>query len=177
MTHNKTYSYILPMLGNNINEFYNLEEAYIRDDKYPEYDTNYIFLKTKFTTSDYFARYTSSLREKPEYISDYISDNSKHLVTVYKLNDTEDIKNYNLFIVGKYSEFTEEYKKHIIKFHNLQPGNGISGVLYKLEYKYKQVENKLNYYDDGYPLVYVTIPRDQEISDPPYIVERETLKI
>lgn len=175
MNYNKTYSYVLPMLGNNTNDFYSLNGVYIRNDKYPEY-TNHIFLVTEPVNNDYYTTYSNTtLKLIPGYVSDYTEPVNNNLVTIYELKHYEDIENYNYFMEGKYSKMSDTYKKHIIKFHKLQPGSNIIGVLYKLEYRYKQLEKKLSYHDDGTKLSPVIIPRDQEISDPPSIYDKEML--
>jgi hypothetical protein len=65
--------------------------------------------------------------------------------------------NYFKFIKGLYSEMDDEYKRHIIKFHNVNNTELIKSVLYKSEKLYVQWETKLG----------VSIPRTQNIGSIP----------
>ncbi len=71
---------------------------------------------------------------------------------------------YNCFIQSKYSEYSEEYKKQIIRFHKYtkdNAGSQIIQILYKDEKAYRQKEEFIN---KGLPLKeWTMIPRGQEI--------------
>jgi len=75
---------------------------------------------------------------------------------------------YEKFIKSKYSEFSENYKQCILKFHKLDNNSGkdVIDVLYKRERGYQIKEGFIN---EGLPTNHWTsIPRGQEIG---YLLE------
>ena len=84
---------------------------------------------------------------------------------------------YEKFMKSKYSEFSENYKQCILKFHKLDEKNGkdVKDVLYKRERAYLLKEEAIN---EGLPpYQWTRNPRDQEIG---YLLseikEQETFK-
>lgn len=161
---NKTYTYILPSLGTNVKYFKNLSACFIGDVEHPK-KKNKIFLLYRMnkTWSD----------ELHEWLTDmYLYDHhykvlEDYVMYVYNLPEGYE-KNYFLFRDGKYSEFNNEYKKQILKFHGTEASRKsldvVKKVLYRSEELYQQMEEALSTPELN---SYVKIPRDQEISSIP----------
>lgn len=75
---------------------------------------------------------------------------------------------YDKFVQSKYSEFSENYKQCILKFHKLdqESGKDVIGVLYKKERSYQIREEEIN--KDLPSTHWTRIPRGQEIG---YLLE------
>lgn len=160
---NKSYKYILPMLGDDIGNFINLLGCFIGDFDYPEYN-NHIFLLFKHVETQGYKDFEKRLTKHPMY---------KHW---YKVKDDEYVyvfdvpreyqTDYDLFMRSKYSKLSETYKRQIIKFHHFQKygyGAPTIKILYRDPQLYEDKEAEIN--KDLPEREWTIIPRDQEIGE------------
>lgn len=162
---NRTYTYLFPMIGLSSgmkrDEFLYLRGLFCKNDDFPEL-FNKLYMLLKFNKEREFVFYEDKLRTLDIYDFNYEPD-KYHSIFVFNIPD-EYKREYEKFIQSKYSEFSDNYKNSIIKFHGFkknESGNRVIGVLYKKEIAYKLQEEELN---DGLPeSSWVKIPRDQEI--------------
>jgi hypothetical protein len=158
---NKSLNYVLPMLGINYKQFRDLTfpksqfvNVFVGDDSIGL--ENCILLLYKYSSKEEFDKLDEELRQHPEFDHTYEPD-KYHTMFVFNI-PLKYIEDFGKFIDGKYSQFTEEYKKHILKFNE---SNLTEGVLYKRESEFKELEKKLG----------ISIPRDQEASSKPYRIK------
>ena len=169
LTINRSFAYVLPMIAlahkiklEDLNGFLG---TYLFHEKYPEL-SEHLFLH--FSLND-----TKHQKEVLDLLS-----MSKHLEfkeypdefsIMYCFRIPEEYKReYNKFIESKYSEFSENYKQCIIKFHKLNTNNdgvrnkrAVINVLYRTEEGYRTKEEYIN---EGLPeSQWTRIPRNQEI--------------
>ena len=162
----KSVTYILPMLGYSIKEFVNIVNCYIADEGKPQY-TNHIFLLHKFdgrSNADYLS-YEETLVEHEHFEELYDPDRS-HVMFIFRVPEYFQ-REYDLFKMGKYSKFNDDYKKHILNF--LGPKYKTSKtrqVLYKSKKLKKDMENRLG----------VNLTENMELSSVPNL-EQETYKL
>lgn len=153
----KTFTYLLPMLGNTAAEFKNISAAFIGDD-HKEKIKNKILLLTRMNKT-----WSEELHDwyiNHENFDGFYSVNEEYNMYVFNLPEKWKA-NYFLFLQGKYSLFNEDYKLHILNFHlsardNFTDNsdiNKVKQVLYKDESLYLAMEQSLD----------VKIPRTQEI--------------
>lgn len=147
---NRSCTYILPMMGTKRKDFLNLKSCFIGDELRPDL-TEHILLLFKFSSDRWFLNYEEELKANPLYVENYDADKF-HIMYVFKVPEGQ-LENYNHFKNSRYSQFDKDYKRHIISFYELRSDNHVIKVLYKLEDKYLELEEKLN----------VHIPRTQEI--------------
>lgn len=155
LTHkNRTFTYMLPMLGDSSADFRNIKQCFLGDESYPD-EKGRLYLLQEISNETWFNTYFKELIGHPMFEKHYkVKD--KYIMLVFKL-DKEKEKIYNKFKKGQYSTFKESYKKHILKFHELPFTSSIAQILYRAENKYKEWEKRLQ----------VEIPRTQEIGNMP----------
>jgi hypothetical protein len=145
---------MLPILGNSIHEFKNLEQCFVGDKEFPgEYNKLYCLFRIE--REQWFNDYVKFLKSHAMYERDY-NVNEDYIMFVYNL-EGENADRYKNFIKGKYSKLDESYKTHILNFYNIGYGSEVAKVLYRREDKYVEWEKRLG----------VKIPRDQEIGNMP----------
>jgi hypothetical protein len=156
----KSYTYVLPFISDEALDIKkNLVNVFLSDDDRPELD-DHIFLLYKFSADDAFLRFEEEVTWSVYYETQYDCD-KYHVMVVFKRPECYR-KHMQLILNGKYSELDNNYKKHLIKFHELPEFSQIVGVLYRKEFAYKNMEKVIN---DGLPEKHWTlIPRDQEAS-------------
>lgn len=156
---NKSYSYILPMVGDEALEIHSfVTNTYLKDVNRPS-DDRRLYLKCYDDKSDEYNRFTEELTWSPYYVG------------IYNIDDTYDMVimeipsvhwgDFDLIILGKYSLISELYKEIVISFHELLDHSFIAGALYRKEFAYKIVEARINKglkKDD-----WTYVPREQEI--------------
>ena len=153
---NKSYTYILPMLSTQFDVVKaNLVNTFIGSDEYSGYD-NHIFLLYKFTGNPRFMEYEDYLEHVKLFAAKY--DPDKHHV-MFIFDVPKKYQNiYDLFKKGKYSEFPEEYKLLIFKFHGItNPEHKVAKVLYKHPDIREELEDRLQ----------VVLPENSEVSSVP----------
>lgn len=169
-TINRSYVYLLPMLALahnlKLSELTGFQGCYLYHESCPDFK-EHLFLHFKLT---------GSTRANTEIVE--ILSISKHLEFKETLPDqsvmfcmkipAEYKREYHKFVASKYSEFSENYKQCIIRFHSLHSDAGgrdnkksVINVLYKNEEGYKAKEKYIN---EGLPeREWTRIPRGQEI--------------
>lgn len=156
----KAYTYFLPFISDEALDIKkNLVNVFLYDDDRPDLQ-DHLFLLYRFSADDAFIRFEEEVTWSIYYETQYDCD-KYHVMVVFRRPDRykEDIK--KLF-EGKYSELSKEYKKHLIRFHELPDFSQIVGVLYRKEFAYKNMEKLIN--KDLPEEHWTYIPREQEAS-------------
>jgi len=160
---NKSTTYLLPMMGLDSKTFRGLtfpynqfRSVFIGDKTHDSFEGDKIMLLYKFSGKEEFINYEVFLESLPTYIDKYEPD-KYHTMYVYDIpfkwkDDFEKFKQW------KPSEFSKDYKLHITKFYGLDQHSPVYQTLYKIEDRYKDLEDKLG----------INIPRDLEASSSPY---------
>lgn len=158
--YNRSYTYILPMLGNSYMQFTKndpdnpsesiLIDTYLRSEYAPKYK-EHLFLRYKV-----IPRYGPIYKwlESHSYYEDSY-DYDDEIVYCFKIPYSK-LTDYIHFINSSYSKMSEIYKRHILKFHGLRVTNNVAKVLYKDESLYLEMEEQLGN---------THIPRTQEIGE------------
>lgn len=102
--YNKTVHFLLPMLGLQGGYYSNLMNCYISDKNRPDIDNYHLFLLYKYKDD--------KIRGIEGFKTEYTTDEGQMYVFRIAKEFEQD---YLLFILGKYSEFSETYKKQIIR--------------------------------------------------------------
>jgi hypothetical protein len=169
MKKTKSYSYILPMVSNEVIDIKkSLINVFIGDENYPELDSH-IFLLYKFIGSREFLAFEEEISHSSLFERSYDTD-KLHTMKVLKVPKWYK-EDFDTFKKSKFSQFSLPYKKLIISFHDLGKKHQIYGVLYKEEFAYKTLEKELN---KGLPYSsHIIIDRDLEASG---LIDLETEK-
>ena len=155
---NRSYTYILPMLGESQAEFKNLKQCFIGDESKPALSDK-IFILLELKDDEWTAKYEQALQNNELYHYHYRCDD---IHTMYVFNIPKAKKeDYLKFKRGRYSQLNEKYKRHVLKFHNLGMRSEVGKVLYRAEDKYVEMEK----------LVGQEIDRSQEIGNMPNFKE------
>lgn len=174
---NKSKAYISPILGLNrdgtvnkfkFSDFYdntsslgasNFINCFLGDDAHNI--ENKVLMLYKFSGKEAFIEFESNISKHPLFVDQYDPDK---LYVMYVFDIPEKVQNdYNLIKEGKYSQVSEFYKQHILKFlnHDKISDSRVRDVLYKNEKAFERSEK----------LYGIKIPRDQEAQNKP--VRRE----
>ena len=157
LVENKSLYYFLPMLGEYIYEFLNLKGVFVWNEDYPDYD-NHIFLLFKKSIHVKFTENLNRLKSFSNYLSEYQPDKF-HTMLIFSIHKRL-IEDYELLKEGQYSKISEQYKRQIVKFHNIKNNSSnvnlrnIYNVLYCREEYRLELEDKYN----------VEIPPGQELA-------------
>lgn len=162
---NLSFTYVLPMLGLSYNisrdSFINFRGIFIKNDDCPDAQDR-LFLWLRSTGDRNYLAFEQTLRLFADYETNYEPDKF-HTIFVFKV-PAEYKREYDKFMQSKYSEFSEDYKQALIKYHGYSKtnsGNNVIKVLYKdpelYEAKEKDINKGLDYRH------WTRIPRDQEI--------------
>ena len=167
---NKTFTFLLPMLGETVKNFLNVSACFISDKEKPNIK-NKIFVLIKTTHSFYEELHEWLITN--ESFNGFYNVNEDYGMYVFNIPEKWK-KNYFLFLQGKYSLMEDTYKNHIIHFHLSNRSKftdnsdieKVKQVLYKDELLYLKLENLLD----------VKIPRSQEIGSI-YNIEKEEFNL
>ena len=153
---NKSYTYILPMLSTQFDVVRaNLINTYIGSDEFTGYD-NHIYLLYKYLGNPRFIEYEDYLEHANLFEAKYDPD-KYHVMFIFKVPEKYQIV-YDLFKQGKYSEFPEDYKLLIFKFHQIVDENHkVAKVLYKHPDLKEELEDRLD----------IILPKNSEVSSVP----------
>lgn len=161
---NRSMTYMFPMIGDKLSQFYipessgprgNFRNCFIDDLDNNDVRDN-ILLLYKFSGTTQYLEFEELLKKHPLYKMMYEPDKF-HTMYVFNL-PKEHAKNYDLFIQGKYSQFSKEYKDKIQAFHGLKADSNIMDILYKREKAFLTAEER-------YGIKH--IPRNQEAASIP----------
>ena len=155
---NKSFTYILPMMSLHVDIVKeNLLNTFIRTEDYPKFK-NHIFLLYRFSGAKAFLEYEDYLENHELFEFSYDPDRF-NAIYCFKIPDSH-IDVYNKFIKGRYSEFPQEYKAHIFKYHGIKDSSHrVAQVLFKHPDLKEEWEDKLG----------VVISDEAEVSSPPDI--------
>ena len=153
---NKSYTYILPMLSTQFDVVKaNLVNTYIGSDEFTAYD-NHIYLLYKYLGNPRFIEYEDYLEHTNLFEAKYDPD-KQHVMFIFKVPKQYQAV-YDLFKQGKYSEFPEDYKLLIFKFHRITDENHkVAKVLYKHVDLKEELEDRLA----------MILPNESEVSSIP----------
>lgn len=175
---NRTHIYILPMIGWSLGRTYdgliNYKMLFLKnDDRVDEVDK--VYMLVKFSGDRKYLLYEDELRKSDIYYDSYDPD-KRHIMFVFDIPEKFK-KEYDLFLKGKYSEFSEEYKQMIMNFHGIEKTRSVKEVLYKEEKAYLREEKEINKDYPAFPGdTYLKISREQEIGKwvlDPYSIMKE----
>jgi len=144
--------FVLPMLyASDRNDSFFItslfNNCYIGDVNHPELQ-NKIFLLYDYKMTVQFVKFERSLELIPEFNTDYDYSGEQQVMYVFDVPE-EHIDDYQLFLDGKYSEFSESLKEKILKFWGFKEGSLFHSILYKTErvleyWKDQNVDYRLN---------------------------------
>ena len=182
---NRSYAYALPMIALPLNlkldELLGFIGVYLFHEKHPDLEYR-IYIQFNLFDESRFHKQVLMTFEQSQYLDFFEYPDKFSVLYCMKVPD-EYKREYDKLLKSRYSEFSENYKRSIIKFHNLEDKNNPSknkraviNVLYKTEAGYKAKEEYIN---DGLPeRDWTRIPRGQEIGAlMDEIREDETFKI
>lgn len=167
---NRSYAYALPMvaLPHNLklDDFTNFKGAYLFHEKYPEL-TERIYLHFDSGDGTRGHKQLLQLLEISNYLDFVEYPDSFSVLFCFRIPE-EYKREYEKLMQSKYSEFSENYKRSIIKFHKLESSTNparnkksVINVLYRTEEGYLAKEEYIN---EGLPNnQWTRIPRDIEI--------------
>lgn len=152
----KARHFIMPCLGKN-KDFWHydtwLHNCYIGP------DTNDIVLVYRFGKNPKYLEFENSLRNYPNYFM--TSEPTYDLTCFHFRIPKEHKKDIELFIEGKYSNFSEKLKNKILNFHGFKP----FGKTWKILYKDSKLREQMEL-DFG-----VVIHKDLDLFDIPVLTE------
>lgn len=160
---NKSTSYLLPMLGRVATDFRSaffpssqFRALFIGDKTHNLYQENKLLLLYKFSGKEEFIKFEEFLENIENYVGKYEPD-KQHTMYVYDI-PTKWLSDFNKFKDWKPSEFSEDYKKHIVNFYTLGKTHPLYQTIYKKEERFQELEDVLG----------IKIPRELEAGSSPY---------
>jgi len=112
--HNLTTNFALPLLGwmRPVYEPY-LIDAYIRHDEVEHFTTGHIFVLLRWADTERYKKLNNILSAHTSNVSEYEPDNNgEYMMHVFKVSKGM-LKDYNLFLEGKYSHMSARAKELI----------------------------------------------------------------
>lgn len=167
---NKTFTFLLPMLGSSVKNFINVSACFISDYHKPDIKNKILLL---VRTTHTFSEELHDWLVGNDNFDGFYSVDEEYMMYVFTLPEKYK-KNYFLFLEGKYSLMDDDYKNHIIHFHLSNRSKFVDNsdiekvkqVLYRDEELYIKLEKALD----------VKIPRSQEIGSI-YDIEKEQFNL
>lgn len=146
----KTYIYALPMLDEKRSRFVNIQNCFLRNVDYPDYD-HHLFSVFREEEKESYKEMVYKLRMASTYNFDHMFDDihRSFCFSPPKKFESDFIK----FKESKYSEMSDEYKDRILSFHGFAVKGNIARLLYRDEKEFLKKEEEFQ----------VSIPRDNEI--------------
>jgi hypothetical protein len=151
MEYNRSYIYILPILGESFLQFAKknpwdldqsiLRNTYIRSDYAPEY-TEHLFIE--YREVDYLSATYKWLEMHDLFIDKFQHESEDDIWTYCFKVPLKNMDDYKYFTISKYSKLSDQYKRHILRFHNFSLDSVTSKILYKDESLYLEREEELN---------------------------------
>lgn len=129
------------MLGYKYTQFVEyLKGCFIGDQSRPDLE-GHIFLLTEYESSEEYLRFEQNLTRSRFFVERYDPDNYS-VMYVYRV-PPEYLEDYRLFKASKYSAFSDEYKRKIIKFWDFLATHKYFKVLYKDVTRKEELEEDL----------------------------------
>lgn len=137
--------FILPMLGNKHKKdifFVNKHflNCYTGDSSKPEYEGK-IFLHYQYEPGINYITFEKQLELIPQHITDYDYDDIGSVMHVFDIPERWQLE-YEHYLKGHYSKFSNDYKAQILSFWGLATDNVLFSLLYKTD-KVKEYWKKL----------------------------------
>jgi len=128
--------FVLPMLyTKDRNDSYFITplfvNCYVGDANHPELG-NKIFLLYEYKMTVQFVKFERSLELIPEYKTDYDYADERQVMYVFNVPEEHEY-DFEKFLEGKYSLFSDSYKEKILKFWGFKEGSLFHSLLYKTE--------------------------------------------
>jgi hypothetical protein len=170
---NKSYNYILPILGGKASDYIKntsrhitFVNCFVGDENYPEFN-KHIFLLYKYSSHEDYKEFEYGLQTHPLFVKMY-DPATEYVMYIFRVPE-EYQEDYQKFREGAYSKYSNNYKQQILNFYGLDLNkdynNAVIGVLYKLESGFNATEAYIN---KNVPKQYwIKIPRNQEASSKP----------
>lgn len=165
---NKSGIYILPMLGQNENQFYSkyvmpqcqFRNCFVADNNKALKDK--IILVYEFSSTNLYMNFVFTLK-KLDFFEDSYELDKNHTVFIFTI-PIQFKNDYDRIIEGNYSKISRLYKDHIMKFHEYSEHNEVFGILYRTGARRDQLEEKIN---QGLPkFQWTKIPPFTELEEP-----------
>jgi len=122
---------------------------------------NVIALLYRFSAKQDFIKFENMLSELDYFID---SEDISNKTVLYTFDiPIEHLDNYAAFIEGRYSEFDDNYKKRILKFHNNGKTSTLGKILYKDPSRKEELEKVLD--------LSIAIDKDAELYSIPNLEE------
>lgn len=137
----KSSTFIFPMLTGNRRLFL-WDSLFVNSFLHTEEDPNCISLLYRFSADLLFLKFEKALSKFKNFKRRY--DPSPNYV-MFVFNVPENYEDeYILFINGKYSGFSQDYKLQILNFHNLEMDSEVAQILFRHSRRRRALEEKLN---------------------------------
>ena len=158
---NKTTTYLLPLIGKT-KQTLKFNSYFVNS--FIDESLQYIGILYRFTGTQLYKEFEETIMKDKLYIK-HIEYDPYHVMYVLRIPDEyhRDIEN---FLIGKYSQFSDNLKKRIISFHGINRDSFIYQVIYKSENLRRLMEKDL-----GSP-----IEKDSELSSVP-VLDHEHYKM
>jgi len=137
---NKSSTFILPMLGGERRLFF-WNRLFMNAFVGIEDKRDCIVLLYKFSADPLFLKFEKAIKTFKSF-SEKVDIDPYHVLFIFDIPKNH-VKNYNKLKKGKYSEMTEEYKLHLLDFHNLGISGQIGQVLWKSSKRRRAMEKIL----------------------------------
>ena len=146
----KTFIYAFPMLDESRSRFVNIQNCFLRNTDYPEYN-DHLFPIFREEEKESYIEMIYKLRKATNYNFDYMFDS---IHRSFCFNPPSKFKDdFDKFKESKYSEMSDDYKDRIISFHGFNKTGNIARLLYRDEKEFVKKEEEFQ----------VSIPRENEI--------------
>lgn len=156
VSRNKSFTYLLPLIGEKGSQYTNVSGCFYGDKDHPEHEGKILLLYRLH--KDWSDNLVDWVESNPFFVEKYHVD-WRYWMFVFDIPEGMEW-NYECFINGKYSFMDDDYKRHILSFHgdvNTMDITAVRNVLYRAEEAYERLEEMLD----------VVIPREQEVSSVP----------
>lgn len=135
---NRSYTYLMPMLGIVYDQFKNVKACFVGDEDKPQYQEHLFVLHKKDDTEE---SYYKSLESHPMFVERYMVD-LQHEMFVFEIPDSQ-IDNYRKFRDSKFSRMSNEYKQHLKSFFRILNNHPVMKILNRDEKYRKALEESL----------------------------------
>lgn len=123
---NRSYTYLMPMLGMSFNQFKNVVACFIGDESKPVLN-EHLFVLHKVDDTKEFSDYCETLCKHPMFVERYQPDNT-HLMFVFRISD-DFLNDYRKFRDSKYSRMSDDYKRHLKSFFKIFDTHPVMKIL------------------------------------------------
>ena len=146
----KSSTFIFPMLTGNRRLFL-WKSLFVNCFLHTEEDKNCISLLYRWSSDPVFLKFEKALSKFKSFKRRY-DPSPNYVMFVFDIPKKYK-KEYQLFLKGKYSKFSQDYKLHILNFHKLDMDSEVAQILFRSKRRRKALEKKLN----------CSLPEDSEL--------------